>query len=249
MFVWNTINMYSSIFFLLDYDNIRFRSKRQKPLNEMIEDIVRLLDTEILSQFKRAQIRLYGGWYSKNTMTKLAQNIFIELINYFPNTLRIIHDGHEHRIILNVELIYGTAIEPRFHLLNTYREKSYPKTIRCRHPHDIGCLNNNCSALPLYKAFKNKECNNRSCVHPLDSLLYISEQKLVDTMIALDLVHFSLMGNKIICLVSSDEDFWPSIRSAMYYGSKIILIQTLKNNSAPLYYYKDYVDYFSEITI
>jgi len=218
-------------------------------VEDIVEDIVRSVDPSTLVGFSRAQIRLYGGWYDRNITTPLAQTISAQLCRDFPKPLRFIQKGKTSRLIINAELAYGTATEPQFSLLNTYRQRSFPKGLRCHHPSDIGCINPNCSALPFYQTFENRECRNSDCHHSLDSLLYKGEQKLVDTMIAIDLLYFSLRQHENICLVSSDEDFWPGIRAALHFGANVIVIHTKPGYSSPQHYYQGYEGRFTETTL
>ena len=242
--------MDSTLHFLVDFDNIRLRPGPAKiQVEDIVEDIVRSVDASILAGFTRAEIRLYGGWYERNMTTPLAQTISAQLSRHFPKPLRVIQNGIISRLILNAELAYGSAFEPRFFLLNTYRQRSFPKGLRCHHPSDIGCTNPSCSALPLYQTFASGECRNSACHHRLDTLLYKGEQKLVDVMLALDLVHFSLLGHQTLCIVSSDEDFWPGIRAALYSGAKVIVIHTKPGYSSPQHYYQGYEDRLTETTL
>lgn len=52
------------------------------------------------------------------------------------------------------------------------------------------------------------------------------EQKLVDTMLVADLIHLAINGEMTIAVVSSDDDFWPGILSAMTLGAHVVHIGT-----------------------
>ena len=57
-------------------------------------------------------------------------------------------------------------------------------------------------------------------------LLSRREQKLVDTMIVADLIHLASRGETPIGLVSSDDDMWPGILSALNIGASVIHVHT-----------------------
>ncbi len=53
-------------------------------------------------------------------------------------------------------------------------------------------------------------------------VFYRSEQKLVDSMITVDLIHFAMNKSESLVLVSGDDDMWPGIRYALLQDASII---------------------------
>lgn len=60
----------------LDYDNLEY-STRVKGLHYVAEKIIALVDPSCAKD-KRITIRLYGGWYENETITKRAQDLETE---------------------------------------------------------------------------------------------------------------------------------------------------------------------------
>jgi hypothetical protein len=80
-----------------------------------------------------------------------------------------------------------------------------------------------------------KKCPSAGCgVTPIDVLVR-AEQKLVDTMLVADLVHLSSGGAPLI-VVSSDDDLWPGIESALLRGARVVQVQTLPGRFTPAHY-------------
>ena len=53
-------------------------------------------------------------------------------------------------------------------------------------------------------------------------MLVRDEQKLVDSMLVVDLVHFSETVTEPLVVVSADDDLWPGIRFALLRGASVI---------------------------
>lgn len=78
----------------------------------------------------------------------------------------------------------------------------------------------------LSRAIDRDLCPRKGCfIHPSD-LVYKPSQKLVDTMLTADLIHYASTGTKRLAIVSSDDDLWPGIASACQLGSTVIHIHT-----------------------
>jgi uncharacterized LabA/DUF88 family protein len=73
---------------------------------------------------------------------------------------------------------------------------------------------------------KKEKCPDLACAVTAEQALKKREQKLVDTLLACDIVTLAVSGVKEIVLVSSDDDFWPAIHAAASFGTKIIRILT-----------------------
>ena len=48
------------------------------------------------------------------------------------------------------------------------------------------------------------------------------EQKLVDSMLVVDLVHFAETTDEPLVVVSADDDLWPGIRFVLLRGANVI---------------------------
>jgi uncharacterized LabA/DUF88 family protein len=67
-------------------------------------------------------------------------------------------------------------------------------------------------------------------------LLYRTEQKLVDTMIAADLFALHLQSSRRIAVVTSDDDLWPPIKLLLQLGVQVFHIHTIPGRRTPQFY-------------
>lgn len=81
-------------------------------------------------------------------------------------------------------------------------------------------------------------CPTPKCTVELDKVLLRAEQKLVDTMLVTDLIHYSMHQKETIVVVTSDDDVWPGIHSAIVHGANIHHVQTIPGRVTPTYYSK-----------
>lgn len=215
-------------YILIDYDNLS-RFQKSKGLLYNIELVIsQLTSTQVA--YKNITVRLYGGWYENDKATKLAQALTAEIRSVFPTT-SVLRDGKQ--VIINVELANSLIVVPGKLLFNTYRKRGISSGLGCEHPINVGCKETSCPILGVHDFFNSGKCSSCNHVTP-DILLYRSEQKLVDSMITADIVHLS-KDKQSICLVSSDDDFWPAILTAVTLGSMVIQFHTDDKTVNPLY--------------
>ena len=74
------------------------------------------------------------------------------------------------------------------------------------------------------------------CSTALGDLVKRNEQKLVDTLITADLIYLASRHPDVIVIVSSDDDMWPGIRSALALGASVVHIQTQVGRVIPVSY-------------
>ncbi len=73
--------------------------------------------------------------------------------------------------------------------------------------------------------YSDRACVHEGCLVSRKRAFSRSEQKLVDTMIVSDLIHFATSSTKEnLVLVSGDDDMWPGIRYALLQDARIIHI-------------------------
>lgn len=100
----------------------------------------------------------------------------------------------------------------------------------CKNPADIRCNNPDCPIKLVYDFFNSNKCPKGGCQHTSEDILYKKQQKLVDTMIASDIFFLCNYDNNPIFIVSSDDDMWPPIYSAILSKKTVFHIQTNDNN-------------------
>jgi hypothetical protein len=215
---------------LVDYNNI-LPVERQKGLIYLVEKIISTVRIGELTN-KNITIRLYGGWYENNNITKLAQNLAAEISQDFP--LACMLSDKVSPIVASVEIAYSLLSMPGKHLFHTFRTKKLPYDLKSYDPtHVNGCHISQCPIAGIHSFIAKNICGMCNTIRPKD-VLFKNEQKLVDTMLTSDLI-YSAKTNESTCIVSSDDDFWPGILTSLSYGAKIIHIYTRTGGGNALY--------------
>lgn len=215
---------------LVDYDNIN-RTSTRRGVTYVVREILSKIDPTDLNGINRVDIRLYGGWYEQNNFTIKAQNISTEISANFPASMKI--SDNITSVIVNCEMAYSLLSDPNNHLFHTYRRRGVPTNLRSRHPNQVGCTNATCPIIPLHSFIKNDICNSCSVIKP-ENILFKGEQKLVDTMLTSDLIFSSGIQSEL-CIVSSDDDFWPGIITTISSGKRVLHLHT-RNRPTPVFY-------------
>ena len=179
-------------------------------------------------------MRLYGGWYEQHYPTRKAHDLETDIQVNFPRRMNITKNGDRHSLIIIVEIAYALCIDPRTHLFSTYRPRGIHARLRCHHPNALGCNDPSCPLIDVYNFISTGSCNTQCCNISSEDMIYRGEQKLVDTMVVCDMIHLAEKEDRVI-LVSSDDDFWPGIKTAIIMGTHIIHIHT-RNRHVPTYY-------------
>ena len=215
---------------LVDYDNVAAADTR-RGLVHVIAKITSKISPSELNGGRHLRIRLYGGWYERSMFTTRAQNISADVSANFPNTSLL--SDNSTSVIVNCEMAYSMLADPMHHLLHTYRSRGIPSGLKARHPNQCSCHNANCPIVSTYQFVRNNVCGACNTVRP-EQVFFRGEQKLVDTMLTSDLIFLS-MQQTTIGLVSSDDDFWPGIKTSLINGSRIIQLHT-KSHTTPTFY-------------
>ncbi|RAJ89758.1 hypothetical protein LX87_05695 [Larkinella arboricola] len=229
---------------LVDYDNLE-RGDRNKGLVYVTEKIIDTVAYKDLNG-RNILLRLYGGWYENNKLSRAAQDLSIEVSANFPRPILL--NDRTNKVIVNIEMAYSLISQPHNHLFHTFRTRGAPTGLHCHDPFSIsGCLKTGCPTKEVYNFVKNDICNACNTISPSD-IFYRREQKLVDTMLTSDLIH-SANTNTVksnIAIVSSDDDFWPGILTALYSGVKIFHIHTKGRRTNPFYLNTANSNYFQK---
>ena len=207
-----------TVVILIDYDNY-FGSDVSKISAEQMEfslkEMILLCESEF-SDFNFVQIRLYGGWYKETTFTKVASEVqqLLSQVNVFPKvTSKGILNG-------SIELATSLHIKPEFIWGYTHKETQGVKRIRINHEcADELCKDNRttCPKYLLYKFTDSKErrCGVDGCENLQKNVFKGAEQKMVDTLIACDVISASeddaIIG---VLVISDDQDHLPSLALA-----------------------------------
>lgn len=220
---------------LVDFDNIPL-ALRNHGIYYIIDRIADRLGYACLAdQSAKLKFRLYGGWYDNNRLSRRAQRIIPDVNRQFPCNLNIVDTTDRFTITVDVELAFSLLAEPSRHLFQTIRDREYPPGIRVKNPNSAGCVQASCPFEVLRHSLPIERCASPGCGVPMSSLLYRVEQKLVDTMLTADLIRLAANGERQVVLVTSDDDFWPGIRTATLLGTSIVQIHT-RNRQTPASY-------------
>jgi len=214
---------------LVDFDNLH-NSIIKHGIVHTIGKIISKIDPSDLALERHVKIRLYGGWYLQNNITTKAQLLSADISNNFPNAF-LLSDSSTN-VIVNCEIAYSILADPTNHLFDTYRQKGIPLGLKAHHPSSCNCTNANCPIVTTYDFLANKKCGACNTISPED-IFYRGEQKLVDTMITSDLLFSNSLTS--IAIVSSDDDFWPGIKTSLVQGKKVIHLHT-RNRLMPSSY-------------
>jgi hypothetical protein len=198
---------------IIDFDNYfeDYAKLDAEKLELALTEIVEKCE-EYFENTKEISIRLYGGWYQETTLTKQASKIqqFLSNISIFPKV--------KNNKITNgtIEMVSSLFKIPNIQWYHTYKEKNGIGRIRINHDIvDDFCTQNKeqCPKYILYKftATKNKKCNIENCTHIHKDVFKASEQKMVDTMIACDVISAVNDENvNGVFVLSDDQDHFPS---------------------------------------
>lgn len=204
---------------LVDFDNFFPR-----PIGEYTEtDIRNILVFAVnsvrkkLPDVERFVIRLYGGWYSNNSLTARASTLSTMLPAL--NTIFPILVPPKTIIQGNIEIatqLYGHS----FVWYNTYREHAGLPKLRI----DQSVLGTQCGVnsstcpVKILKRFTEKKqriCDTVGCMTVHSSVFFQRTQKYVDTMIACDIISLGtdhdVMG---VFVLSDDVDHFPAFAVA-----------------------------------
>jgi len=213
----------------IDYDNLLPAQKTAGILGVVTKALIQLpLDGDI--NRAKCDVRIYGGWYEGAQITRLAQDVIIEIQLDFPTVIRLPVDSGEYiKVTTNAELAVALMKEPGHHLFNTLRRRERPGNIRVEEPNNVGCTDLDC-VLPLVKKLLNKgSCPKASCGVTAGKLIYRQEQKIVDTMLTCDLIHAATEPVHKVILVSGDDDFLPPLRTIILSGTEAVRFHPKQN--------------------
>lgn len=212
----------NSLGVFIDYDNLTLIQKTDG-IFDLLTKALCLLPGNMSTRV-RCDVRVYGGWYEETQMTRMAQDVAVEIQRDFPSIIHLPTDGRSPTISVAVKAELAVALlqEPGHHLFNTYRRKGKPSNIRVETPHNVGCTDADC-ILPLMNTLiKTGRCPKSECSGFGQNLVYRHEQKIVDTMLSCDLIHGGGTKYDSVVLISGDDDFLPPLRTVLLHGTPAV---------------------------
>lgn len=229
---------------LIDYFNVAALPQHRRPTfkdhSEALDEIVSLL----LRKFRALQprpdslrIRLYGGWHDERTdyQTEARQELGTIARRYYPT------GGRPVRVFL--QLADALIALPGHDLRHTLRLWSGLPSLRvespehCRHPDDC--------PLDDLRHWQRNRCPRRpECGVSSRQAIGAERQKLVDTAIVADTLHFARnYESDWIAVVSNDDDILSGLISGAADHRHLLLITIDRTNPSP------YADLLSELSV
>ena len=207
---------------LIDYDNLD-RLERQRGTRYVITRLLDVLGSWHTAWERRVNCRLYGGWFDEDAFSRSAERLIPDLRRDFPRSVSVTSTEGAQAILVRVELALSLACDPAVVLTHTYRQRSLPPRLRCEAAPFPGCAApSRCPVAALDPFIRNDNCPVDGCTVEPKGVLARKEQKLVDSMLVVDLVHFAETTDQPLVVVSADDDLWPGIRFVLLRGARVI---------------------------
>ncbi len=209
---------------LVDYDNLDLMARR-RGVREVVTRILDTLGARHLSGERRVECRLYGGWFDGTTMSRIAQRIASELRRQFPLRMAVAGPARskDRTMLVHAELARTLMCDPSVTITHTYRQRSLPPRLECATTPFADCLvPTRCPIANISSFMRDGRCLVDACRVAPESILTRPEQKLVDSMLVVDLVHLAQQARSPLAVVSADGDLWPGIRYALLRGARIL---------------------------
>lgn len=211
-----------SCLILVDYDNAF------PPSNELSDSEIALSVTGWLRSLAtkypgvaRFDIRLYGGWYDAANLSRHGSEV-VRVMTVMPQFPFSVQGSKILRG--DISLAVGplaAGVKPGAPLLGTYRQRgSLPRIRLTRQPYPDDCaqVDHTCPAAILRSFTKS---SNRACPVPACSIVskdafVMHEQKMVDTLLATDILTVDALPDRydVVVVVSGDSDFVPPLLAA-----------------------------------
>ena len=207
---------------LIDYDNLD-ALVRQRGVLHVISRLLDILGLWRTAWKRRVDCRLYGGWLDENSSSRNAEHLIPVLRRDFPCSMSVPGTGGAQTVLVCVELARSLACDPSTVLTHTHRRRSWPPRLWCETAPFPGCsVPSRCPIAVLDPFIRDTDCPVDGCAIEPRTVLAREEQKLVDSMLVVDLVHFAEATDEPLVVVSADDDLWPGIRFVLLRGARVI---------------------------
>lgn len=224
---------------LVDYDNA-FPPNQSFTDEEIAHDVetwIRRLSGRF-PDIARFEVRLYGGWYDDADLSRRGSEVAQKLSKMPEFPIRLpsglfLRGG----ISLATGPLASASEAP---LLNTYRRRSSLPRIRLSgQPYPESCVQASatCPAAILQSFTKtvHRACPADGCATRANEAFVVHEQKMVDTMLATDVLTASRLApsGSVVAVVSGDSDFVPPLMAAhMLGGISLVQLVPRENESS-----------------
>ncbi len=210
---------------LIDFDNVPVAIRNQGPVY-LADLILTKLAPELPTDCRSLELRLYSGWDENGRLTKRAQDLSALLPSKFPKLFKTLHTDPPTPVMIRAGLAQSLECAPKKLFSKTMRTMPFSKHVTCLRPSAVACRNANCPIEAVAVFLNSESCPVAGCRTTPSALISATEQKLVDSMLTADLIHLAHSGEQSVAIVSSDDDMWPGIITAVHAGIHVLHIQT-----------------------
>lgn len=205
-----------SAYILVDFDNFFTVVTGYESLKSDIETMCSVVIEKIIDKPEINEIRFkfYGGWYNRGVFTQKASKL-AAIIAEIGFSFTIIKDKRLVRCYL--EIVKTLMDYEDYTFINTLKEKEGLPRARVSKTIDLSICESNKNTCPVkimnrFTAHGNKLCSVTNCTHVNKAVFSAPQQKMVDTLIACDLISLSLKAEVgAIYLLSEDIDCVPPL--------------------------------------
>jgi len=240
---------------LVDFDNV-YHNERTLEEKNWLARALQVLEQSVMNiseSVHHIEIRLYGGWLQNGNYTRRASKLLGEVgrVTRYP----VPHPFASGLLRGSIELPITLVSLPAITWANTF----YVRTGLPRLRIDMESLPDTCSsthrarcpALTLRRFTRKRTqlCPVEGCTLSNSAVFRVNQQKMVDTLMACDLMHYSLEGKvRIIMVVTNDLDLLPAIAMSASYpnttGDRVICLAGTSTSE-----FSDYRDQLDDIGV
>lgn len=217
---------------LVDYDNIA-PHHRNRGVRHVLFRIAEALGKLPIPPPRHLTFRFYGGWFFGDQLTSAGQMVSSQLQQFGVTRIPVAwsKEPAPADLLVSGTIARSLAAMDMAPIYHTLRRRPFEGTIYFT-PHQACQGAHACPLSELEAFFRHKKCPTLSCEIQQHDVLSRSEQKLVDTMLVSDLLYFASRSNApLVAVVSSDDDMWPGVRTAMTFRQPIIQVHTSPRSS------------------
>lgn len=217
------------MYVLIDYSNVH-EIWRVRPLRQFLQAILEKVPSEISARTERVRARFYGGWFEEHLSSRHAQRLAPAIEETFPGPIhQIREDGLP--IIADAELATNVVIASTGHFTHTFVRRSKIGSLDFDEGQIVGCASSvACPAAAIRQSLSGGQCSVAGCEIESSKFVYRAEQKLADTLLAVDLMLLVADSEETIVVVSDDADVLPAVVAGMIKGTRIVHVRTRANN-------------------
>jgi hypothetical protein len=180
---------------------------------------------------------LYGGWHENGALTAHASEVLQMLrpASLFP----VVRGGECHVIVRGqVELVESLLQQPAISWQHTYQKRSGSRRIRLQSPLPHGCVGaqDTCLARSLARFTRSRTsiCPQPTCSVTNAEAFFYTEQKMVDTLLACDLIYLAQERPAEWVVVASDDwDLLPPLVAASGSSRRVSLVRRNTERAQP----------------